>query len=265
MRRFTANNWLAMAAALLANGIASGAFAQNNDKNASRDAPPAREQAQDPAARAGQPGAAVLDQMAAEGMMQMSQSEIQLANFALQHTKNEEVRNFAQMIIKDHVNLNKQLERFVSEEVRARWGNESRASAGEPSAPQSDAKAPQSGTETAGQPASLPGSESTAGAKPASLFQIRQDMSDQLVSSIERELGQYQGSDFDRAFLGQQFWGHVVFIASSTAGGKHLSGDLKQVADQGAKTAEKHLDDCRKLIRDLSANVARGTDTTPRR
>jgi hypothetical protein len=33
----------------------------------------------------------------------------------------------------------------------------------------------------------------------------------------------------------------------------------------GPLAAEKHLDHCRKLIRDLSSNVARGNETTPRR
>jgi predicted outer membrane protein len=269
MRSFATNNWLAVAVALAAMGIASGAFAKRNDQNPNQNAPPARDQGQDAAAKIGQLGAGMLNQMAAEGMMQMSQSEIQLANFALQHTQNEEVRRFAQTLIKDHVDLNKQLERFASEEVRALWGNESRAPAGGAAAPGPNAQAPQPGAETAAQPATQPGAQpgrgNEAGPMPGSLFQIRQDISDQVVASIERELGKFQGADFDRAFLGQQFWGHVVFVASATAGGKHVSGELKQVVDQGAKTAEKHLEDCRKLIRDLSANVARGTETTPRR
>jgi predicted outer membrane protein len=269
MRRFAINNWLAMAVALSAIGIASGAFAQRNDQNPNQNAPPAKDQGQDPAAKAGQFGEGMLNQMAAEGMMQMSQSEIQLANFALQHTQNEEVRQFAQTLIKDNVDLNKQLERFASEAVRARWGSEARASADGSTAPGPNAQAPQPSAETAGQPAKSPGGQpapgSEAGSMPGSLFQIRKDISDQVVVSIERELGKYQGSDFDRAFLGQQFWGHVVSIAAATAGEKHVSGELKQVVNQSAKTAEKHLEDCRKLIRDLSANVARGTETTPRR
>jgi len=265
MRRFATNNWLAIAIALSVIGIASGAFAQRNDQNPNQNAPPAREQGQDPAAKEGRLGAGMLNQMAAEGMMQMGQSEIQLANFALQHTQNEEVRRFAQALIKDHVDLNKQLERFASEAVRARWGSEARAPAGGASAPQPGARGPQPGAETAAQPGTQPAAGNEAGPMPGSMFQIRQDISDQVVASIERELGKYQGADFDRAFLGQQFWGHVVFVASATAGGKHVSGELKQVVDQGAKTAEKQLEDCRKLIRDLSSNVARGNETAPPR
>jgi uncharacterized protein (DUF305 family) len=266
MKRNNGHKWLATFAALSALGIANGALAQRNDNDLNRDAPTTKEHSQNPAAAGRDPGAVVMDQMAAEGIMQMSQAEIQLANFALQHTKNEEVRSFAQTLIKDHLSLNKQLERFISDDVRARWASESPpARAGEAGEPQSRAKAPKPSAETAGQPVTS-GTKSESGAKPASLFQIHQDISDQLVASIERELGQYQGNDFDRAFLGQQYWAHVVFIASATAGGKHLSGsDLKLVADQGAKTAGKHLEDCRKLIGNLSANVARGTETTPRR
>ncbi len=99
-------------------------------------------------------------------------------------------------------------------------------------------------------------------------MELQKEIGDQIVSSIEKQLGQFQGADFDRAYLGQQFWGHVVFIANAQAAEKHASGELKQVISEGSQTAEKHLEECRRLIRDLSANVARGNtgaETQPRR
>ncbi|HEV2969886.1 MAG TPA: DUF4142 domain-containing protein [Pirellulales bacterium] len=192
-------------------------------------------------------------------MQQCSQQEIDLANFALKHTQNEEVRKFAQKAIEDHTNLDNQLQRFTSAEGRGQPGNQTSAQPG-------TSAAAQPGTETVGQPGTQPGAPASTepGSKANEFEKIRQEIGNQVVQSIERELGQYQGSDFDRAYVGQQFWAHVVFIASATAGGNHVSPDLKQVVDQGTKTAQMHLDDCRKLIRDLSANVARSAGTTER-
>jgi predicted outer membrane protein len=197
--------------------------------------------------------------MAANAMQQCSQQEIDLANFALKHTQNDEVRRFAQKVIEDHNNLNNQLQRFTSAEGRGQPGNQTSAQ------PDTSAAA-QPGTETAAQPGAQPGATAAGDSnwKANDFETIRKDIASRVTASIERELAQYQGSDFDRAYVGQQFWAHVAFTASATAGAPHLSPDLKQVAEDGAKTAQMHLDDCRKLIRDLSSNVARGAGTTAR-
>jgi predicted outer membrane protein len=201
------------------------------------------------------------DQMVANQAFEMSKGEIELANFALKHTQNEEVRKFAQMMIEDHTNFNNQLAKFASPELARNATDETSAAGGrsDPAAPPKEAAAPGTSSEQ------NPADRSTESAVGNPAVQIFEDISRQIGSSIEKELGQYQGSDFDRAYVGQQFWGHVVFVASTRGAEKHVSKDLQQVLDQGATTAEKHLDHCRKLIRDLSSNVARGNETTPRR
>jgi predicted outer membrane protein len=241
-------------------GLASWSFGQQK-------APAPRQDRQSqPQNWAGQPGPAaqaILDQMAAEGIMQMNKGEIELANFALKHTQNEEVRKFAQSIVDDQTKLNEQLQRFASEQAPGQPNNPpGGTSAIQPTTP--GAPATQPGHETSGQTAQAE-TKGDSSWKAMSIDTIRRDVGNQVVASIERELAQYQGSDFDRAYAGQQFWGHVVFVASAKAGAKHLSNDLRQVIEQGAQTGEKHLDECRKLIRDLTMNVARSTETTPRR
>jgi len=251
----------AAAFAIAVLGLASWAQAQRNDPNTRQDP---QGQSNPPAAQPGQIGQPFLDLMAAEGILQMNKGEIELANFALKHTQNEEVRKFAQTIVNDQTNLNNQLQRFVSEQGAGQGGNSPGAtSATQPATPGTPAVQP--GRESAGPTAQAGRAPGDSSWKAMSIDTIRRDVANQVVASIERELAQYQGSDFDRAYVGQQFWGHVVFVASAKAGAKHLSNDLRQVVEQGAQTGEKHLDECRKLIRDLTANVARSTEATPRR
>jgi predicted outer membrane protein len=260
MRRFKLQiSAAALTVAVL--GLASWGFAQQTDPNA-RPGQPGQPQA--PTAQGGQQiGQPILDQMAAEGILQMNKGEIELANFALKHTQNEEVRKFAQSIIDDQTKLSDQLQRFAGEQGAGRGGNQpGGTSATQPATPGSPVTQP--GREAPGQTAQAGGAPGESW-KAMSIDTIRRDVADQVVASIERELAQYQGADFDKAYLGQQFWGHVEAIAAAKAGGKHLSNDLRQVVEQSAQTGEKHLDECRKLIRELTGNVARSNETTTRR
>jgi len=288
---------LIVAAAVLAAGITSRAFGQQNDPNARPDNRAASGPAD--AREGGDRGQENhLDRMVANQLLEMSKGEVALANFALQHTQNDQVKQFAQQMIEDHTNLNNQLAKFASPELAQgatgpgnqpgnapgrtgpgtqpgntppRPGTTGPGSVGPGGAPAA-AGQPTTGSEPgrgAAQPGQPPnpnatgrGSETASGDKGAELCE---DIGKQMGSNITRELNQYQGSDFDRAYAGQQFWGHVAFIAFARGAERHVSPDLQQVVSQGASTAEKHLDHIRKLIRDLSASVARGNETTPRR
>jgi len=251
-----------VAVAILAVGFTSQTFGQQNDPAAR---PDDRASSAD---RAGQPDqlgqkGQHIDQMVANQAFEMSKGEIDLANFALKRTQNEEVRRFAQMMIEDHTNLNNQLAKFASPELSRNAGNEANPAGGrtETGTPSQPTAAP--GTSLTERNPADRGTETAAGGN--SHVQICQDIGAEIGSKIEKELGRYQGSDFDRAYTGQQFWGHVTFVGFSRGAEKHVSKDLQQVLDQGATTAEKHLEHCRTLIRNLSANVARGNETTPRR
>jgi predicted outer membrane protein len=277
MRRTTVATYLIVAVAVFAAGITSRAFGQQNDPNARPGQPisgPADSQA------GGDRGqGSHIDQMVANQLLEMSKGEVELATFALQHTQNDQVKQFAQQMIEDHTNFNNQLTRFASPELsqpQKGGGNlpqPGNTPGGAASRTDQPGNPPQPGA-TSAQPGQPPiernpanpgerGNETVARGDKA--VQLCEDIGQQIGSGITKELNQYQGSDFDRAYTGQQFWGHVTFIGIAKGAEKYVSPDLQQVISQGASTAEKHLEHCRKLIRDLSASVARGNETTPRR
>jgi predicted outer membrane protein len=278
MRRTGTTRYLIVAVAVLAAGIASRAVGQQNDPNARPDNRAAGAPA-DPRAGGDRGQESHIDRMVANQMLEMSKGEVELANFALQHTQNDQVKQFAQQMIEDHTNLNNQLAKFASPELSQNQpgaGNAPGRTGPGGAAPGSNptAAAPQPGASAAAaQPGQPPnplernpadrGSETAAGGEKA--VQLCEDIGKQIGSGVTKELSQFQGSDFDRAYTGQQFWGHVTFIGVAKGAERHVSPDLQQVLNQGASTAEKHLEHCRKLIRDLSASVARGNETTPRR
>jgi predicted outer membrane protein len=198
---------------------------------------------------AGQLDQRLVDQIAVDSLTQASKSQIELANFALAHTQNDNVRKFAQASIDNCNKLNRQLEGFI--------GEGSRRSVTINEKEDSDSSA-QRDRETASQ-------ARTANWTTRDFNVIRRDISNQVVANIKRELAQYEGAEFDRAFLGQQLWGHVTFVALAKAGEKQVSSDLRKVIVQAATDTEKQLEDCRKLIRELPSNVARNPETTPQR
>ncbi len=290
----------AVAAAVLTVVMATSAVAQQTNPAARPDDRTADPRATGAAATPdrGAPGgqAGMTDKIVADQLLEMSKGEVELANFAMRRTQNEEVRRFAQQMIQDHTNFNNQLAKFASPELARDIGNQPGTPGTEPGTPGNPprtttappgtrestapgqtgpaAGAPGRASEPArpGEPGGAtpapgrPEAATTAGGDPS--VQICEDIGKQIGQSIQKELSQYQGSDFDRAYVGQQFWGHVVFVASAKGAEKHVSQDLQQVLNQGSQTAEKHLEHCRTLIRELSANVARGTnpnETTPRR
>lgn len=207
----------------------------------------------------GQMDQGLVDQIAADGIMQMNKGQMELANFALKHTQNEGLRKFAQTSIENCTNLNNQLEKFVlnksgKENVNRSTPSDDRLAKGNE---QTDSSVKHE-NETAGRAwASNWNSQN--------LDVIRHDISNQVVASVERELAQLQGADFDRAFLGQQFWGDVTFVAVAKASGKQVSNDLRKVLSEAATDAEKQVEDCRTLIRGLPSPVARTPVATPRR
>ncbi len=287
MRVCASSKWVALAAAVLAVGLSGRALAQRNDPNSRNDQQ--SNESRQTADRAGAEGQKEgnIDRIVADQLLTMSTGEVQLANFALQHTQSDAVRQFAQMMIQDHNKLNTELEKFANPDLVKALGNISRQTGqpGQPGAAQPGqlvqpgqpgaTAAAQPGAAQPGQPAqpgaAQPGERNATDVAGGSSsgnegVKICEDIGKQIGSLVTRELGQYQGSDFDRAYAGQQFWGHVHFIGVAKGAENHVSADLKQVLNQGATTAEQHLEHCRRLIRDLSTNVARGaTETTPRR
>ncbi len=198
-----------------------------------------------------------MDRMTVDGIWQLSKGQIELANFALKQTHNENVRKFAQTSIDNCQRLNDRLQAFVQQS-----GGEQNANPDRWGKPE-DAK-----NETANASGWATGADKTAGQTGTSwnarnLAVVHHDIANQVTAGTERELAQYQGAEFDRAFVGQQFWGQVRFLAVVKAGNKQASNELRKIINQATIDAEKQLDDCRRLVNDPSLTVAGDLATTP--
>jgi predicted outer membrane protein len=84
------------------------------------------------------------------------------------------------------------------------------------------------------------------------LLQIQLQAAKNCVDMTKKELSQAQGSNFDKAYVGQQIGAHIHMLASLQAAEPYVRGDFKQVVQQGIEITQKHLDEARNICRDLN-------------
>ena len=155
------------------------------------------------------------DQKVAGLLIPGNRAEVELSKFAQQQTKNDQVKEFAQMMIDEHSQMITQLQKFA----------------------------------TSGDRASPTAAGNGGGMDPV---QIKQQICERALDATKRELGRYQGAEFDQAYLGQQIADHIHMLAAEQVLRNHASSELQQVLDTGIVTTQKHLDHARQLMDSLA-------------
>lgn len=166
------------------------------------------------------------DQSVADWLIICNQAEVQEAQMALQHTERASVREFAQMLQRDHDHAVQQLVRFASRPI------------GQP-----------------GQAARLAQAAGADGevrmSKDLPFLVITREISDETLTGTRREMEQKKGIDFDRAFVGSQIEGHLRLIATMKVLNRYASAELRQMIEKEIQVAAGHLDRAKALEKEL--------------
>jgi predicted outer membrane protein len=192
-------------------------------------------QAQKGRAVAGQ--AETLDHQFAACVTLANQNEVAAAKIAQQRSKSPEVKSFAQALEKDHQQFITNLERFGGNQFQNR-------------------KTWTTGQAAAGERRAEPNSR-LAGSQPATveaLNQLRLEMADECLASMQRELSSKEGREFDKCFIGSQIGGHMYLIDELKVLERHASSDLQGTLRTGRETAQKHLDRAKEIMKDIEKN-----------
>lgn len=171
-----------------------------------------------------------------------NEGEVWMGKFAQQRAKNDEVKQFAEQMVKDHSQMIEKLQRFAGEGQAANNAN---------AAPQNN-QANQINNETAaaatrGQPARQPGARMQAQQGPLDHLAFKRELAEQCKQTLEREFSQKSASEFDHCYMGQQIGAHLHAIDVMKVARNHASPDLQAVLDEGIKTAEGHLAHAKEL------------------
>lgn len=192
----------------------------------------------------------------AECFMLHNQSEINLAKFALDHSENAKVKEFAQVLIKDH-------EKFAATLTPFLQTNET-------------APAPASTTTTV--PATTTREairEKAAEAAPAvvervsngrvdvklgyrgqnhfhdQMYQIEKEATEKCEVMARNLLSDQKGANFDKCFIGMEVGSHIGMLSYLQAAEAHTTGDFQKVLQNQAEMVSKHYEHAMSLHHEL--------------
>lgn len=188
-------------------------------------------QVEQPARRAPAEGTvrqSIADQQLAAVIHNCSHNEVELAKFAKDKIKNDDVKEFAAMMIKDH---QEGCEKFK------KWAGQL-ALASSDDANRRDARRAER-------------AQRVAAMQPLDWVAMTKEIGDECLASTKEELGRYEGSSFDKAFLGQQVAAHLKMVDELKVFSEYATGSLKQEIELATKTTEDHLKQARKLMDDI--------------
>ncbi|HEX4143731.1 MAG TPA: DUF4142 domain-containing protein [Pirellulales bacterium] len=186
------------------------------------------------------------DRQIADWIVQCNQNEIALARFAASKTENKQVRQFAEMLEKDHQQHLSNLQRFAgptaAAAVPATGGNAAQRGAVEVVAPFVDVAV--GGNGHAGETADGQGS--------LNFLAVQRQISQRFLSETEKEWGSKKPHERDMAFVGGQLVMHQHLIATEEVLRQYASPELQAVLDSGLKEAHTHWNDAKTLIEELA-------------
>lgn len=210
----------------------------------------------------------VTEQMLATCLAIGNQEEVAIAQFATEKAKNEEVKEFAKMLVEDHQAFLKKLERFTPEAAR---NSLEQASSSQNSVQQANAsESPRADADAKKQPAQAqraqqqprqqgqPGQQGqviqqTAGqsnGQAIDLIQLEREIAQQCLSDSKKSLTEKDGM-FDICFMGQQIAKHHAMKTKLTVLQRHASAEFAELIAEGTESTEKHLKQAEKIMEDL--------------
>ncbi|WP_047812714.1 DUF4142 domain-containing protein [Rhodopirellula islandica] len=144
-------------------------------------------------------------------LQKANENEIELAKMAMQKTDHDELKQLTQTIVRDHEALNQKLQQFSSQHQGNSQGQR----------------------------------------VPAQLCQIADQACDNAMKMTKDMLTNYEGQDFQMAFLGQQCVAHTMMLAELKAIESTGPQELQPIAQEAISKIEKHLEKAKQLAKKL--------------
>jgi predicted outer membrane protein len=160
-------------------------------------------------------------------------NEIEIAKLAESKAQNEEVRNFAQQMVKDHTS----------------GRDEMKQKAGQLAADNSERRGEQAGHGSRG--------------GQLDWVSIKKEIGQQCLASTKQELSSKQGPDFDKCFMGQQIGAHMKVVDELKVLRNYASPELAQKLDKELQMAQHHLQMAKQIEQKLTGNSSERVSRRP--
>ncbi|TWU08515.1 DUF4142 domain-containing protein [Stieleria varia] len=184
-------------------------------------------------------------------LQKTNEAEIELAKMAMQRTDNQELKQLAQMIIQDHQQCNQKLQQWGSQ-------NDKRSSQDQLGRNQDagenrvgNQKRPNKTDQFASRPTGDATGDAQSARVPNELWRVGEQACENALKMTKDMLGNYEGQDFNMAFLGQQCVAHTMMLAELKAIASVGPEELQTFAQETSQKVEQHLEKCKQLAKKL--------------
>jgi len=204
------------------------------------------------------------DREIASWLLLGNEMEVQLAQLAVKQSQSKQVREFAEMLIKDHGNLINELRPFAPDVPSLAQAGQERTGIreeGQQPAQQQGQNRQQQGQQQnqqqaqqnpVGQQGQLGQGQQQGGGLP--IIQISYQLAERGLNSIRQELSHKQGSQFDKAFVGLQIHQHMACLNTMEVLRPYASPQLAKVIDQAVPATQSHLQHAKQVMEELSGD-----------
>jgi len=214
------------------------------------------------------------DQALASCLAIANQEEIALAKLAEDKSKSKDVKDFAEMLVKDHLAFLQKLAKFAPEAAREGFLNERNQT------PNSNSQSTnQKRSESDIQPAGGAGRadnqkdgqrvQQTAGtaqdpAQPGhhlDFIAMHKEMAQECLANAKAKMDREDADKFDKCFIGHQIGMHEHMKVTLTVFQRHTNGELNQLIGEGLKKTESHLKKAEDIMKNLEASSGSRRDS----
>lgn len=236
-----------------------------------------------------------IDRYTASCLTNENQNEITISQLAQQKATHQDVKAFAEMMVKDHTAFLEKVRRFDTSVRRAAGANDRRDTTGEKireraadtvrgaannAARNAEQDVGSDGTHPANPRGELAQNETERrafrgpvgqgeGSIPVHmLIQISDEIAKRCLATAQKELQAKSGEEFDRCYIGMQLGAHAKMVDSLSVVQNHVSPEFQQVLSEGLETSQRHLTEAKRLMEQLEKSrdsQTAGADKNPRR
>jgi predicted outer membrane protein len=199
-----------------------------------------------------------------------NQGEVEMANFVKDKLQNDQAKQFADQMIKDHTQFLQQLG-----QVSGRGNQPGQTPVGnvatEPGANPAGGIAPTPRTATPeGAAGQQPGGVSVAGGAAVGgqgrsfyapgmnpMLSIKQEIAQECLNMAKKELGEKQGAEVDKCYIGTQIVKHADMLACLTVAQRHAQdSQFKELLGTGIQKTQQHLEMAKGIMKQLEQQKA---------
>ncbi|EMI22902.1 putative secreted protein [Rhodopirellula maiorica SM1] len=206
--------------------------------------------------------APTVKQALVQKLIKANEAEIEIAKLAQQKSDNQQVKRLAQTMIQDHQALNQTLQQHAGQQQQGGQQHTGSTAAGQAHTDRNTIAGNQPATRS-----DLQGDRTTQFAGktvPRELCQISEQACDNALKMTKEMLGNYEGQDFNMAFLGQQTVAHTMLLAELRAIESMGPQELQPIVQQASNKVSMHLEKTKQLAKQLEDDRRTSNQSNPR-